>query len=341
MVARKNNDNTGNNNTNEGKIMTIVIRKASRQKARLRLGISGVSGAGKTLGSLLLAYGITGDWDKIGLIDTETGSGELYVGVKKHGITIGEYQYIRITNGFSPVKYTDAIHAFENAGVELIIIDSLTHAWSGAEGLLEKQGKIADRTKNSYTAWREVTPEHNALVNCMLQSPCHIIGTVRSKTEYAMQTGINGKQQVVKLGMAVVQREGLEYEFTTFFDIASNSMATASKDRTDLFSTVNAAGNLEKREFMITPKTGQELLAWLNTGAEPPRPLMELVNEMAADVQNSTNVAETVKLHQATYDRLQAEDAFTFGEMSKLLEARHAELNPPVVTTEPTINQGE
>jgi hypothetical protein len=317
---------------------TPQIRKASRQKAKLRLGISAPSGAGKTLGSLLLAYGITHDWDRIGIIDTEEGSGELYVGVQKHGITIGEYQYIRISGGFAPVKYTDAIKAFENAGVDVIIVDSLSHAWAGAEGLLEKQGKVADRTKNSYTAWREVTPDHDALVNCMLQSKCHIIATMRAKTEYAMQTGVNGKQQVVKLGMAPVQRSGMEYEFTVFFDINDHSVATASKDRTDLFSTVNAAGTLEKREFMITPKIGTELLAWLNTGAEPPRPLMELVNEMAADVQNSTNVAETVKKHQATFDRLQAEDAYLFGEMNKLLDTRHAELNPPVNNTE---SQGE
>lgn len=313
--------------------MTVPqIRKASRKQAKLRLGISAPSGAGKTLGSLLLAYGITHDWDSIGIIDTEEGSGELYVGVQKHGVTIGEYQYIRISKNFSPVNYTNAVHAFENAGVKLIIIDSLTHAWAGAEGLLEKQSRVAERTKNSYTAWREVTPDHDALVNCMLQSPCHIIATMRSKTEYAMQQGVNGKQQVVKLGMAPVQRSGMEFEFTTFFDINDQSVVTATKDRTDLFSTVNAAGQLEKREFMITPKIGTEILAWLNTGAEAPRALMELVNEMAADVQNSTNVAQTVAKHQATFDRLQAEDAFTFGEMNKLLEAKHTEL---------TSNQGE
>ena len=319
--------------------MAIVIRKASRKKAKLRLGISAPSGAGKTLGSLLLAYGIAGDWDKIGIIDTEEGSGELYVGVSKHGVTIGEYQYIRISSNFSPVNYTNAIHAFERAGVEVIIIDSLTHAWAGAEGLLEKQAKVADRTKNSYTAWREVTPDHDALVSCILQSPCHIIATMRSKVEYAMQQGINGKQQVVKLGMAPIQRAGMEYEFTVFFDIGSDSIATASKDRTDLFSTINAANKLEKRDFMITPKIGAEILGWLNTGAEPPRPLMELANEMAEDIQNSTDVAKTVAEHQSTYDRLQAEDSFLFGELNKLLGTKHAELNPPVTTTNE--NEGE
>ncbi len=249
--------------------MSIQIRKASRKRAKLRLGISAPSGAGKTMGALLLAYGITGDWDKIGMIDTEEGSGELYVGVQKHGLEIGEFQYIRISKDFSPVHYVNAVKAFENAGVEVIIIDSLTHAWAGTEGLLDKQGKVAAKSGNSYTAWRDVTPQHNALVNSMLQSKCHIIATMRSKVEYAMQDGDNGKKKVVKLGMAPIQREGMEYEFTAFFEVDSNSIASPSKDRTDLFSTLNAAGTLEKRSFVITPSIGEELLGWLNKGGAP------------------------------------------------------------------------
>jgi len=134
----------------------ITIRKATRKKAKLRLGITAPSGAGKTMGALLMAFGITGDWDKIGLIDTEEGSGELYVDTVKHGVKIGEFSYVRISKDFSPVHYTDAIKALEDSGVEVIIIDSLTHAWSGNNGPLDKQGKIAERSNNSYTAWREV-----------------------------------------------------------------------------------------------------------------------------------------------------------------------------------------
>ena len=274
--------------------MTIQIRKASRKRAKLRLGISAPSGAGKTMGALLLAYGITGDWDKIGMIDTEEGSGELYVGVQKHGLEIGEFQYIRISKDFSPVHYVDSVKAFENAGVEVIIIDSLTHAWAGTEGLLDKQGKVAAKSGNSYTAWRDVTPQHNALVNSMLQSKCHIIATMRSKVEYAMQDGDNGKKKVVKLGMAPIQREGMEYEFTAFFEVDSSSVATPSKDRTDLFSTLNAAGTLEKRSFVITPDIGTELLGWLNKGGEPEptdiEKIQALLKTVTLDPENQQDV---------------------------------------------------
>lgn len=320
--------------------MTIQFRKASRKKSRLRLGISAPPGCGKTMGSLFLAYGIMKSaypniseseiWDKVFFIDTEEGSGELYTNKTKNNIHIGEFQYNRISAPFTAIKYLDNIHAAEAAGAEVIIIDSLTHAWAGSGGLLDKQGKIADADpkKNSYTAWRTITPEHNALVDAMLQSSAHIIGTMRSKTDHAMETGVNGKIQIRKLGLAPVMRDGVEYEFTVFFDISDQAVAHATKDRTDLFSSINATGVLEKREFIITPKVGEEIFDWLNTGAEPPPPLLELVKEMAADVQNSTNVAETVAKHQATYDRLQVENPSMFDEMSGLLEARYSELNP-------------
>jgi hypothetical protein len=253
--------------------MTQEIRKATRKQAKLRLGISAPSGAGKTMGALLLAYGITKDWDKIGLIDTEEGSGELYVGIEKHGLTVGEFLYTRISGKFPPKAYVDGILAMENAGAEVIIVDSLTHAWAGTDGLLDKQGKIAAKSGNSYTAWRDVTPEHNALVNAMLQSKSHIIATMRSKVEYAMQKGDDGKYKIQKMGMAPIQREGMEYEFTTFFDIDTNHRASTTKDRTDLFSNINAAGNVEKLDFVITPETGEKLLAWLNKGVSGTQPL--------------------------------------------------------------------
>lgn len=239
------------------------IRKAQRKKAKLRLGIAAPSGAGKTMSSLLLAYGITDDWDKIGLIDSEAGSGELYVGAQAEcpeGIVpIGEYNYLRIDPDYSAIKYVNAIHEFEKSGVELIITDSLSHAWSGVGGILDKQGKVADRSGNSYTAWRDVTPQHNSLVDAILQSSCHQICTLRSKTEYVLETNEKGKQVPRKVGMAPVQRDGMEYEFTVFLDIDQKHIASASKDRTN---------TLKGRFFQISPATGKELLTWLDGGVD-------------------------------------------------------------------------
>lgn len=229
----------------------MEIRKAERKKAKLRLGIAAPSGAGKTYSALLLAFGLGG---KVGLIDTEHGSGDLYA-------HLGEYDIISIEAPYSVSKYTQAIKAFEEAGYSTVIIDSLTHAWAGDGGLLDKQGKLADRGTNSFAAWRTITPEHNSLVDAMLKSPCHIIATMRAKQEYVLETNDKGKQQPKKVGMAPVQREGMEYEFTVMLDVDMNHIASASKDRTSLF---------DGRFFKINQETGKELLQWLETGKAVP-----------------------------------------------------------------------
>ncbi len=227
-----------------------TIRKAERRKAKLRLGISAPSGAGKTYSALLMAFGLGG---KIGMIDTEHGSGDLYA-------DLGEYDIIGIGAPYTVAKYLDAIKSFEDAGYDTIIIDSLSHAWAGEGGLLDKQGKIADSGRgNSYTAWRTVTPEHNALVDAMLKSPAHIIATMRAKTEYVIEKNDKGKDQPRKVGMAPIQRDGMEYEFTVMLDIATDHTASASKDRTRLFDGLY---------FKPSQQTGLALREWLEAGAD-------------------------------------------------------------------------
>jgi hypothetical protein len=252
----------------------MQIRKAERKKAKLRLGIAAPSGAGKTYSALLMAFGIGG---KVGLIDTEHGSGDLYA-------HLGDYDVISIEAPYTVSKYIQAIEAFEAEGYTTIIVDSLSHAWAGDGGLLDKQGKMADRGTNSFAAWRTITPEHNALVDAMLQSPCHIIATMRAKQEYVLETNEKGKQQPKKVGMAPVQREGMEYEFTVMLDVDMHHVASASKDRTSLF---------DGRFFKISAETGQELLAWLETGTEPPPP-PRMDPASIADHKAAFSAADTV-----------------------------------------------
>ena len=236
--------------------MALQIRKATRRKAKLRLALLGPSGSGKTMSAIKLAAGIGG---KIGVIDTENGSADLYA-------EIADYDVITLEKPYSVTKYREAISAFEQAGYATIIVDSLTHAWSGAGGLLDKQGQMAAKPgANSYTAWREITPEHNSLVEALLASPCHIIATMRVKTEYVMETNDRGKQVPRKVGMQPVQRDGMEYEFTVALDIDANHKAQASKDRTTMF---------EGFYDTITEATGRKLLDWLDRGDEAlPKPV--------------------------------------------------------------------
>lgn len=242
--------------------MAIQIRQASRQKVKARIALAGVSGSGKTMSALLFAYGLVGNWSKIGLIDTEAGSGELYARSSVPGlhITIGDYAYTSIEPPYIASKYEEAIKAMEAHGCEAIIIDSLSHAWAGAGGLLDKQGKLADRTKNTWSAWRTITPELNSMVDSILRSKAHIIVTLRTKADYAQSVGADGKVKVEKLGMAPIMREGIEYEFTCVLDISQDHIANSSKDRTGLYDGLY---------FKINPADGKKYLDWSNSGATP------------------------------------------------------------------------
>lgn len=251
--------------------MTVLqLRKAQRNKAYLKLGLAAPSGAGKTLGALLIAYGLMKEkypklpeselWEKIAIIDTENGSGELYVGSEFNGLVIGAYNAVTITPKFEVQKYIQALSLCEEAKMEVVIIDSMTHAWSGDGGLLDKQNIIAKRTGNSYTAWKDITPEHNTFVDKILQTPMHIIATMRSKQEYVQEKNEQtGKQTVRKLGMEPEQRKGMEYEFTTFLDIDTDHKAFGSKDRTSIF---------DQQSFTISPETGRLFMRWLETGVD-------------------------------------------------------------------------
>ena len=230
-----------------------MFRKAERRKAKLRLAITGPAGSGKTYGALQIAQGLGG---KIAMIDTENGSGDLYS-------DICDYDVQTITAPYSIQKYLAAIHEAEDEGYDVLIIDSLSHAWVGEGGLLDMHSKITSQSKsgNSYTAWGKVTPWHNRLIETMLNSKCHIIATMRSKTDYAQLQNDRGRTEIRKVGLAPVQRDGMDYEFTIVFDLSMEHSVTVSKDRTSLF---------DRQVFTITQDTGKILRRWLESGAEVP-----------------------------------------------------------------------
>ena len=240
----------------------MAFRKAQRTKAKLRLAMTGPAGSGKTYSALLLAFGLGG---KIAMIDTENGSGDLYC-------NLGDYDICSLSAPYDPRKYVQNIHEAEQAGYDILIIDSLSHAWSGEGGVLDLQSRAAASSKsgNSYTAWRQVTPLQNRLVDCILASPCHIIATMRSKTEYIQAENDRGRTEIKKVGLAPVQREGMDYEFGTVFDISSNHTAAVSKDRTGLF---------DNTFFTISQDTGKTLRKWLDDGAEMPNNIPETQQE--------------------------------------------------------------
>ena len=239
------------------------FKKAERKRAKLRLGICGPSGAGKTYSALKIAFGLGG---RIALVDTENGSGELYS-------DMGNYDVAPLLKPYTPERYIDLIHQAEKDKYDVIILDSITHAWAGEGGLLDEHGRItaASRSKNSYTAWRDITPKHNAFIEAMLSSPCHLIATMRSKVDHVVEKD-GDKTIIKKVGMAPIQREGMDYEFTTVFDLTiERHLATVSKDRTGLFDG--------KPPFTPTTDTGATLINWLDSGVDMSGQLREECDE--------------------------------------------------------------
>lgn len=263
--------------------MTVAIRKAKRSATKLRLLLTGPSGSGKTWGALQIAKGLGG---RTVVIDTEEGSSDLYD-------TLHDFDVIDLRPPFSPERYIEAITAAEQAGYDVIIVDSVTHCWSGAGGCLEILEDVAKAQfrGNTWSAFSVITPRWRAFVDKLLRSSAHVICSGRSKTETA-QVDDHGKKKVAKLGMKLEARDGLEFEFTCVLDVIHDGhYATVSKDRTGLF-----AGDPKP----ITEDTGKRLAAWL-AGATPAAPA---VNPLVSKVTEEIAKAATVQRLGQIADRL-------------------------------------
>lgn len=139
----------------------------------------------------------------------------------------------------------------EKSDISVIIIDSNIHEWSGTGGYLKFYEKLVRRFQD----WSLVTPRHQAFINKIHQSSCHVITTARRKVDYSLDVGFNGKTKVVKHGTKEITREKFEYELTVNFELVVNDkhLIKASNDRSVFL-------------FIITPEIGKWILDWGNEG---------------------------------------------------------------------------
>ena len=216
--------------------------KAQKKQSKLKILLEGPSGSGKTYSSLMLASSMGG---RIAVIDTEKSSSALYS--NKFDFDICE-----ITPPFTPEKYIEAIHGAEDAGYEVLIIDSISHEWNGDGGCLAIQSSLGGRFQD----WAKVTPRHNRFINAIVESKIHIIATARTKSDYVLNQN-GSRMKVEKIGLKSEQRDGLDFEFTTVLRLNANNFYEATKDRTGLFIG---------KEGIISEKSGEEIIEWLNDG---------------------------------------------------------------------------
>ena len=301
------------------------FKRATKSAAKLRLGLVGPAGSGKTMTALRIAAGLGGP---VAVIDTERGSASLYAG--ERGL---DFDVIELDT-YGVERFIDAIKAAADGGYATLVIDSLSHAWSGKGGILEFVDNAGKRNQGggNFGAWRDATPRHNSLVDAILGAPLHIICTLRSKVEYVVEN-VGGRNQVRKVGLQPVQRDGLEYEFTVVGDVTQDHDLVVTKTRAAFLkdAVIREAGE----------DLGRQLAAWLSDGTAPARPAVEvrsatppedgsLYNQIVLFIAQAANVRTLGKIGNRL-DELVSTDQITADEWSQLtdrLNERHKEIEP-------------
>lgn len=251
--------------------MSIAFVKASKKQSRARIALFGASGSGKTFTSLALATELAGKDGKVAVIDTERGSAAKYADVF-------EFDVAPDMEDFGPLNYCKMIRAAEEAKYAVLIIDSLSHAWSGKGGLLEQVDNAKSREKNQFGAWRDATPQHNELIDTILNCRMHVICTMRSKTEYVQEKDDRGNTKIRKVGMAPIQRDGMEYEFDICGEMDDANALTIGKTRCSALA--------RKRIQQPGAELAKTIKAWLTDGAAmvPEAPRDRIGSAAAAEI---------------------------------------------------------
>ena len=276
----------------------MQLRQSERRKAKIKMALQSPSGGGKSMGALLLAQGLAnGDFSKVAVIDSENGSADLYA-------HLGQYNVLSLKPPFTPENYIKAIEVCEKAGMEVIIIDSISQAW---EELLNYHSSLAG---NSFTNWAKVTPRQNAFIDKILQADTHIIATMRTKQDYVLNQK-DGKFIPEKVGLKAIQRNDLDYEFTLVFEIDINHLAVSSKDRTGLF--------MGKPEFIINSFTGKKILEWCNSGTNL---------QDAREKIKATKTVEELKILYNQYNNWRELLEYDFKLQKDAINSKELLLNP-------------
>lgn len=231
----------------------FTFQKAERKKVKLKIGITGPSGSGKSYSALRLARGIAGKAGRVALINTERNRGEIYA-------TEFEYDMLDLVPPFSPERFIQALDAALAGGYDVVIIDSASHEWIGEGGILHMADKMQG---NSFANWAKLTPRHDAFIDRITSSDVHVIVCMRGKDEYVLEEDEKGKQVPRKIGLGSRQRDGFEYEFHVAFNLDMQHTATVAKDNSHLFD-----GTYK----MLTEEDGVALIAWATSGRDVPPP---------------------------------------------------------------------
>lgn len=206
------------------------IKKAKRQRRPLKVSMEGLSGQGKTYTALRLAFDMRrhGIGKKIVVLDSENESAGLYAGTREDG-EVWDYDTVDMPHEKrNPLGYTEAYEYLVTAGYDIVIIDSLSHAWHGA---LEAVDAHARQNRNDkFGAWANVTPQQRAMIEALTDNRAHCISTMRVKADFQDQE-VGGRTKKVKVGLKADQRDGTEYEYDLVLRFEAGNECVVEKVR--------------------------------------------------------------------------------------------------------------
>ncbi len=234
--------------------VAVVGTRAYQEEAtqvglKARFALMGPTGAGKTWTSLDVATHLVEEGERIMVIDTERGSARNYARAFK-------FAHMDWKPPYHPGELAEAILELGSSGkFGCLVVDSLSHFWKASGGTLDQKDRISARgganAQNSYTAWNEAGKLQDSMIEAILSCPVHIICTMRSKMAYAIeeyQDGNRTKTRVTKVGLAPVQRDDTEYEFTVIgeMDLATHRLVVTKSRIHDVADQVYSAGQAKQ-----------------------------------------------------------------------------------------------
>lgn len=288
---------------NGATMANLVIKKATKQEVKLKLMITGPTKAGKSITGLRLIHEISKDPAKRLVIDSERGRIKLYVNEENPDGGRFAFDVLELDGDYSADTYMQALQMGVDGGYEVVMIDQISHEWNGKGGILEQvdQAKKFGNNKNQLSAWADATPKHQQFLDALMTSKVHLVVTARSKMEYVIEKNEKtGKNDVRKVGLAPVQREGIEYEFDVQGDMDESHVMRISGTR------------CRPLEGKVIPFPGaplaQTLMRWLADGAKP---LSEQLREESEAVREKIRpLVEEITEKYQTAEWRQKMDAF-------------------------------
>jgi len=249
--------------------MAIVqIRPAEREGSRLVFAFAGWTGKGKTYTAIQFGYGLAGyDPKKVGFCDAENKRGSLCADILEKSTRPTKDRFLigDLYPPFSPARYAGAIDDFQAAGVEVLIIDSVTHEWEGIGGCQE----IAEAGNPKIPRWDLAKSEHKRFMNKLLQSDMHIICCVRAREKTKPEKKGGGKVEFIDYGLQPIQEKNFMFEVTASLMMHDEGL------RQDVIKCPAALVNiLGRKEGYITADDGYAVRQWVN-GALKLDPVVE------------------------------------------------------------------